>query len=108
MMNSRRSGFDEAFVWIWLPDAVEPVVAGKVTEKGHALIFNYGRSHLARVNAISLHASWKAVFERICIRRFNGTCNEVDRPSKMGKDEDDQSMKARSFRSTVLTQILTL
>lgn len=45
----------EAFVWIWLPGAVEPVVAGKLTSDNNQLIFNYGKSYLARDNAISLY-----------------------------------------------------
>ena len=40
----------EAFVWIWLPAAVEPVVAGKLsTDAGGRLRFNYGKSYLERV-----------------------------------------------------------
>lgn len=48
-MTSRRpEASSEAFVWIWLPDAVEPVVAGRIARQGEFLIFNYGRSYLAR------------------------------------------------------------
>lgn len=47
--------YTEAFVWIWLPAATEPVVAGKLTNDGDALIFNYGKSYLARENAISIY-----------------------------------------------------
>ncbi|MGB1111238.1 MAG: type II toxin-antitoxin system HipA family toxin [Gammaproteobacteria bacterium] len=45
----------EAFVWAWLPGAVEPVVAGKLALDGEHLIFNYGKSYLARENAIPLY-----------------------------------------------------
>jgi serine/threonine-protein kinase HipA len=45
----------EAFVWVWLPDATEPVVAGRLFASGETLLFNYGRSYLARNNAISLY-----------------------------------------------------
>jgi serine/threonine-protein kinase HipA len=45
----------EAFVWVWLPDATEPVVAGRLFASGESLLFNYGRSYLARNNAISLY-----------------------------------------------------
>ena len=45
----------EAFVWVWLPDATEPVVAGRLFASGETLRFNYGRSYLARNNAISLY-----------------------------------------------------
>ena len=37
---------DEVFVWIWLPDATEPVVAGRVEKAGDRFIFNSGRSYL--------------------------------------------------------------
>lgn len=47
--------YSEAFVWIWLPGAVEPVVAGKLTVEGEQLLFNYGQSYLARDNAIPLY-----------------------------------------------------
>ena len=53
-MNS-EAPYDEAFVWVWLPGAVEPVVAGKLTSDGDHLVFNYGKSYLARDNAIPLY-----------------------------------------------------
>lgn len=42
----------DAFVWIWLQDATEPVVAGKleISENGDVL-FNYGQSYLERINS---------------------------------------------------------
>ena len=43
-----------AFVWIWLPGAAEPVVAGRLTDRGAEATFTYGRSYLARPNAIAL------------------------------------------------------
>lgn len=55
MMNS-KTPYSEAFVWVWLPGAVEPVVAGKLTVDGEHLMFNYGQSYLARKNAIPLYA----------------------------------------------------
>jgi serine/threonine-protein kinase HipA len=45
----------EAFVWIWMPGATKPVVAGRLFAVGDQLHFNYGRSYLARNNAISLY-----------------------------------------------------
>ena len=53
-MNS-KAPYTEAFVWVWLPGAVDPVVAGKLTADGEYLIFNYGKSYLARKNAIPLY-----------------------------------------------------
>lgn len=54
-MISKTQQQNEAFVWIWLPGATEPVVAGKLTARGRTLIFNYGKSYLERENAISLY-----------------------------------------------------
>jgi len=51
--NERRNR--EAFVWIWLPGATEPVVAGKLTADADKLSFNYGKSYLNRKNAISIY-----------------------------------------------------
>lgn len=40
----------EAYVWIWLPEATEPVVAGKLEADAQGNIhFNYGKSYLERV-----------------------------------------------------------
>jgi serine/threonine-protein kinase HipA len=47
--------YQEAFVWVWLPGETEPVVAGKLTAENNKLLFNYGRSYLARDNAIALY-----------------------------------------------------
>ena len=54
-MISNESGYSEAFVWIWLPGATKPVVAGKLTADGDKLVFNYGKSYLDRKNAISIY-----------------------------------------------------
>ena len=54
-MISNESGYSEAFVWIWLPGATEPVVAGKLTAEADKLIFNYGKSYLNRKNAIAIY-----------------------------------------------------
>ncbi|MBW2690376.1 MAG: type II toxin-antitoxin system HipA family toxin [Deltaproteobacteria bacterium] len=49
----------EAFVWIWLPDETEPVVAGKLEADNGNILFNYGKSYLERVDdtkpAISIY-----------------------------------------------------
>jgi serine/threonine-protein kinase HipA len=54
MMTSDGT-YNEAFVWIWLPGETEPVVAGKLTAEGDLLVFNYGKSYLARDNAVALY-----------------------------------------------------
>ncbi len=45
----------EAFVWAWLPGAEEPVVAGRIELDEGIVRFNYGRSYLARPEAIPLY-----------------------------------------------------
>ncbi|MQY20105.1 type II toxin-antitoxin system HipA family toxin [Nocardia macrotermitis] len=45
----------EAYVWVWLPDRTEPVVAGRVQLDGTLHRFIYGRSYLERPDAISLY-----------------------------------------------------
>ena len=54
-MTSNKSEYSEAFVWIWMPGEIEPVVAGKLTPDGNKLVFNYGKSYLERKNAISIY-----------------------------------------------------
>ncbi len=39
----------EAFVWIWLPDETEPVVAGRLEAENGNILFNYGKSYLERI-----------------------------------------------------------
>ncbi len=56
MTSDANTMYSEAYVWVWLPDAAEPVVAGLLTKQGSQLVFNYGRSYLARPDAISLYA----------------------------------------------------
>lgn len=46
----------EAFVWVWLPEADAPVVAGRLAPApGRLIEFNYGRSYLARSDALPLY-----------------------------------------------------
>ncbi|MFK8260542.1 type II toxin-antitoxin system HipA family toxin [Erwinia sp. AnSW2-5] len=47
MMTSRGKD-TEAFVWIWLPGDIHPIVAGKLVADGKDIEFNYGRSYLER------------------------------------------------------------
>lgn len=47
--------YNEAYVWVWLPGATEPVVCGKLESNGGLLHFNYGRSYLNRDNSISIY-----------------------------------------------------
>lgn len=45
----------QAFVWVWLPRAGKPVVAGRVDSVGGTVEFTYGRSYLARDDRIALY-----------------------------------------------------
>ncbi len=56
MTSEIGTKYSEAYVWVWLPQATEPVVAGLLSQQGQQLVFNYGRSYLARDNAIALYA----------------------------------------------------
>jgi serine/threonine-protein kinase HipA len=40
------------FVWIWLPDADEPVVCGRLDDDGGRISFTYARSYRARADAV--------------------------------------------------------
>ena len=43
-----------AYVWIWLPDAVVPVVCGRIDLVDGIYRFTYGRSYVARADAIPI------------------------------------------------------
>ena len=45
----------EAYVWIWLPGATAPVVAGRIAWDGGRLIFNYGQSYLDQSDRIPIY-----------------------------------------------------
>lgn len=45
----------DAFVWIWLPGAEDPVVAGRLDPVGDVVAFTYGRSYLERDERIPLY-----------------------------------------------------
>jgi len=51
MMTSNAS---QAFVWIWLPEKTEPIVAGQIHSIDGKYHFVYGRSYLEHQSAISL------------------------------------------------------
>lgn len=51
----RPSPATEAFVWIWLPGAPAPVVAGRIALEGRIYVFNYGRSYLGRPDAMPIY-----------------------------------------------------
>ena len=55
-MTSEASRPREAFVWIWLPGRTTPVVAGRIHAEDDHFVFTYGRSYLARNDAIPIYA----------------------------------------------------
>lgn len=55
-ISGQPAAATEAFVWIWLPGALEPVVAGRIASQGRIYVFNYGRSYLERDAAIPIYS----------------------------------------------------
>jgi len=53
-MTSKKNTPKEAYVWIWLPGATEPTVAGRIAQAGERYVFNYGQSYLQREEAIAI------------------------------------------------------
>lgn len=47
--------YRECYVWVWLPEATVPVVAGKLTVIDDRIVFNYGRSYINNKQAISIY-----------------------------------------------------
>lgn len=56
MTSDATTSYTQAYVWIWLPNSEVPVVAGVLSRHGKQLTFNYGRSYLARSDAIAIYA----------------------------------------------------
>ncbi len=54
-MSSKLPKYNEAYVWVWLPDAVEPIVAGRLSAHDGLISFNYGRSYLGLADKIPLY-----------------------------------------------------
>jgi len=50
-----KPGTTDAYVWIWLPGRIDPVVCGKLEADGDFIRFNYGRSYLANRDAIPVY-----------------------------------------------------
>ena len=55
MTTSDPAPASGAYVWTWLADDVEPVVAGRLVDDDGVLRFAYGRSYLARRGAVPLY-----------------------------------------------------
>jgi serine/threonine-protein kinase HipA len=55
MTSKTRDAPKSAFVWIWLAQASKPVVAGRLDRDNDTYSFTYGRSYLARKDAIPIY-----------------------------------------------------
>ncbi len=53
--SERITASPGAFVWVWLPGAAEPVVAGRLIDRGPVVTFAYGRSYLRHPGAVALY-----------------------------------------------------
>lgn len=53
-MTSSLHNTKETFVWVWLPQQSDPVVAGKLVHDNNRYLFVYGKSYRERVDAIPL------------------------------------------------------
>ena len=56
-MNSKTISRNAAYVWVWLPGSIEPVVAGRISKSSDQYLFNYGQSYLALKNAIPIYTN---------------------------------------------------
>ena len=55
MTNSEPSSNPPTvYVWVWLPGASEPVVAGRLDDRGPVATFTYGRSYLDNPDSVAL------------------------------------------------------
>ena len=56
-MTTSESGLNagRVYVWVWLPGPVEPVVAGRLDDRGVVATFTYGRSYLDNPDAMALY-----------------------------------------------------
>ncbi|MBX3487240.1 MAG: HipA domain-containing protein [Candidatus Paracaedibacteraceae bacterium] len=53
-MTSKDS-FSSVFIWIWLPDETQPVVAGKLSKSDNRILFTYGQNYLDNPKAIAIY-----------------------------------------------------
>ena len=53
--SEHAAGPPDAYVWVWLPGAADPVVAGRLIDRGPVTAFAYGRSYLQNPDAVSLY-----------------------------------------------------
>ena len=54
-MTSKLPHPSDAFVWVWLPEAIDPIVAGRLVRIEDEIQFVYGRGYRERKDAIPLY-----------------------------------------------------
>ncbi|HBF28541.1 HipA domain-containing protein [Rhizobium sp.] len=54
-MTSKKQQPTEAFVWVWLSENADPVVAGRLVATNGEISFVYGRSYLQNPSAVALY-----------------------------------------------------
>lgn len=54
-MTSNKPQPTEAFVWVWLSETADPVVAGRLVVTNGEISFVYGRSYLQNPSAVALY-----------------------------------------------------
>ena len=52
-MTFKLKPADSAYVWVWLPNQTQPVVAGRIVKQGTLHYFTYGRQYRERVGALA-------------------------------------------------------
>ncbi|MCC8373928.1 MULTISPECIES: hypothetical protein [Photorhabdus] len=71
----------EAYVWIWLPEQTEPVVAGRLEEFNGRILFNYGKSLETAHNFNISEKKAKEIFNKqisIIQDNWNSICEEAE------------------------------
>jgi len=54
MMTSKLQHATEAYVWMWLPNKLKPIVIGKMVQEDKCYHFTYGQSYRGYQEAIPL------------------------------------------------------
>ncbi len=55
---------NDAYVWVWLPNQIQPVVAGKIEKSNDDYDFYYGKSYIENSQAIALHEKELPLIEK--------------------------------------------
>lgn len=55
MTSDRATAPDRAFVWAWLPEATEPIIAGRLDDRGGLVTFVYARRYIEHPKAVALY-----------------------------------------------------